>query len=66
MLAGLGDALEALAVAGKDVHAQLFFQFDDGFGHPRLGGVQGLGSFGQIEIAAGGFLHEAELVQVHI
>jgi hypothetical protein len=66
MLAGLGDALEALAVAGKDVDAQLFFQLDDGLGDARLRGVQGLGGFGQVEVAARGFLDEAELVQVHI
>ena len=39
MLAWLGDALEALAVAGKDVDAQLFFQLNNGFGHTRLRGV---------------------------
>jgi hypothetical protein len=28
--------------------------------------VQGFGGFGQVEVAAGGFLDEAELVQVHM
>ena len=47
MLAGLGDALEALAVAGKDFDAQLLFELDDGLGHAGLRGVQharGLGA----------------------
>ena len=30
VLARLGDAFEAFAVAGKDLDAQLFFEFDDG------------------------------------
>ena len=44
----------------------LFFQLDDGLGHPRLRGVQGFGRFSQVEVSAGGFLDEAKLVQVHI
>lgn len=66
MLARFGDALEPLAVAREDVHAQFFFQFDDGLGHARLRRVQRLRGFGQVEIAARGFLNEAELVQIHI
>jgi hypothetical protein len=65
MLAGLGDALEALAVAREDVHAQLFLQLDDGLGDAGLRGVQRLGGLGEVEVAAGGLLNEAELVQVH-
>ncbi|MCY1240184.1 hypothetical protein D9M72_530190 [compost metagenome] len=34
--ARLGQAADALAVAGKDIHAQLFFQLDDGLGHTGL------------------------------
>ncbi|MNT14483.1 hypothetical protein D3C72_1494920 [compost metagenome] len=34
--AGLGQAADALAVAGKDINAQLFFQLDDGLGHAGL------------------------------
>jgi hypothetical protein len=66
VLARLGDALEPLAVAREDVHAQLLLQLDDGLGHPRLRRVECLGGFRQVEVAAGGFLDEAELVQVHI
>ncbi|MNT73188.1 hypothetical protein D3C72_2118630 [compost metagenome] len=66
MLAGLGDALEALAVAREDVHAQLFFQFDDRLGDAWLRGVQGLGGFGQVQAAPRGLLDKAELVQIHI
>jgi hypothetical protein len=34
VLARLGDALEALAVAREDVDAQFFLQLDDGLGDP--------------------------------
>ena len=53
-------------MARKDVHAQLVFQFDDGLGDAGLGGVQRLGGFGQVQVAASGFLDEAKLVQVHV
>jgi len=66
VLARLGDALEALAVAHEDVDSQFFLEFDDGFGDPGLRGVQGLGGFGEVEVAAGRFLNESKLVQVHI
>ena len=36
MLARFGDALQALAMAAKNLDAQLFFQFQYGFGHPGL------------------------------
>jgi hypothetical protein len=66
MLARLGDAFEAFAVAGKDFNAQFFFQFNDGFGHTGLRGVQRFGGFSQVQIAAGGFLNEAKLMQIHV
>ena len=66
MLARLGDAFEALAVARKNLDAQFFFQLDDGFGDAGLGGVQGFGRFRQVEVASNGFLNKTELVQVHI
>jgi hypothetical protein len=56
--------LEPLAVACKDVNAQLFFQFDDGLGDARLRGEQRLGRFGEVEIAANRFLDKAELMKV--
>ena len=65
MLARLGDALQALAVAAKNLYAQLFFQLQYGFGHPRLRGVQSLGHLGEVQVAAHGLLHKAELMQVH-
>ena len=66
VLARLGHALEPLAVAREDLHAQLFFQFDDGLGDAGLRGVQRLGSLGQVEVSAHSFLHEPELVKIHI
>ncbi|MNV96052.1 hypothetical protein D3C71_1910100 [compost metagenome] len=66
MLAGLGDALEALAMARENIHAQLFLELDDGLGDPGLRRMQGHGRLGEIEVAAGGFLDEAKLMQVHI
>ena len=65
MLAGLGHALEPLAVAREDFHAQFLFQLNDGLGDARLGSVQGLGRFGQVEIAAHRLLDKAKLVKVH-
>ena len=65
MQAWLGDAFEALAVARKDVDAQLFFELDDGFGDPGLRGVQGFGGFRQVEVAPSRFLNKSKLVQVH-
>ena len=65
MLARLGHAADSLAMAGKNLNAQFLFQLDDGFGHPGLGGVQCLGGFGQVEVAANRFLHKFELVKVH-
>ena len=65
LLAGLGDAFEAFAVAGEDVDAQLMFQLQNGFGDAGLRGVQGFGRFGQIEVAAHRLLDKFELVQVH-
>jgi len=32
VLAGFGDALQALAVAGEDLDAELFLEFDDRLG----------------------------------
>src|SRR6185369_10766900 len=52
-------------VAGKDLHAQFFFQFDDRFRNARLRSVQGFGRFGQIQVAAHCLLHESELVEIH-
>lgn len=66
MLAGFGDALEPLAVAGKDVYPEFLFQLDDRFGYAGLRRVERLGGFRQVEVAAGGFLDEAKLVEVHI
>ena len=65
MLARLGDAFEALAVARKNLDAQLIFELDDGLGDAGLRGVQGLGGLGQVQAAARGLLDESELVQVH-
>jgi hypothetical protein len=66
VLARLGDALEALAVAREDFDAQFFFQFDDRFGDAGLRGVQRLGGLGQVQVAPHGFLHKTKLVEIHI
>ena len=49
-------------MAREDLDAEFFFQFDDGLGHARLRGVQGLGRLGQVQVAPGCFLHESELM----
>ena len=63
--ARFGDAFEAFAVAGEDVDAQLLLKVDDGLGNAGLRGVQNARGFGEVEVAARGFLDETELVQVH-
>ena len=57
---------EMAKVAGEDLDPQLLFQLDDGFGYPRLRGVQGLGSLGEVQVTPRCFLDKAELVEVHI
>jgi len=66
MLAGLRHAFEPFAMAGKNLNAKLFFQLNDGFGNTRLRGMQNARGFGQIEVAANGFLDKSELVKIHI
>ena len=61
----LGDAAQPLAVAGEDVDAELAFEFQDCFRHAGLRREERLGRFGQVEVAADGFLNEPELVEVH-
>ena len=65
MLTRLGDALKAFAMPGKNLDAEFFFEFDDGLGHTRLRSVQGLGGFGEVQVAARGLLDKSELMQVH-
>jgi hypothetical protein len=66
VLAGLGHAFEAFAVARKDFYAQFFFKLNDGFGNARLRGVQRSGCFCEVEVAAHSLLDKAKLVKVHI
>ena len=65
MLARLGDALQAFAMARKDFHAQFFFKLDDGLGNTRLGRVQRTGGFSEVQVASDGFLNKAKLMKVH-
>ncbi|MNT23206.1 hypothetical protein D3C72_1586180 [compost metagenome] len=66
VLAGFGDALQALAVAGEDLDAELFLEFDDRLGDAGLRGVERLGRLGEVQVAPHGFLNKLELVQIHI
>ena len=59
------EVLRAVGFVTLAFLALFFFQLDDGLGDAGLRGVQGLGRFGQVQAPARGFLHEAELVQVH-
>ena len=65
MLAGLCNAFEAFAVAGKDVDAQFLFQLNNGLGNPRLRCVQGFRRFCEVQLVAHSFLDKAKLVKVH-
>jgi hypothetical protein len=65
MQTGLGDAFESFAMAGEDLNPQLLLQLNDGLGDAWLRGMQGLGCFGEVQVAASGFLYKSELMQVH-
>ena len=65
VLAGLGDPLESLSVPGKNFDAQFAFELQNGFGNAGLRGVERLCRLGQVQIASYGFLHKAELMEVH-
>ena len=65
LLARLGDAAQALAMAREDVDAELFLELEDGLADAGLRGVQRLGGLGQVQAAPHRLLDEAELVQVH-
>ena len=47
---------------GKNIDAQLLFQFDDGFGYTWLRRVQGFGRLGQVQVATSSFLNKLELM----
>jgi hypothetical protein len=64
--ARLGQAADALAVAGEDIHTQLFFQLDDGLGDARLRGVERLGGLGEVEVLPYCFANETELMKIHV
>jgi hypothetical protein len=64
-LAWFGKAQEPLALANKDFGAQLILEFLDGLAHSRLRGAKRHGDFGQVELMAGGFAQDAQLLQVH-
>ena len=64
-LARLGDRNQALAVAHEHLDLQLVLQRADLLGHPRLGGVQGLGGLGHVQAAAGDFGEAAQLLELH-
>jgi hypothetical protein len=65
-LARLGDRHQALAVADEYLDAELVLERADLLGHPRLGGMQGLGRLGDVEPAAGHLGEAAELLQLHM
>ena len=63
--AGLGERLDALAVAHENLDAELFFELDDGFRDAGLGREQRLGGVTQIEVLPHCLAHEAQLIEVH-
>jgi hypothetical protein len=65
-LARLGHAGQALAVAFENHDAQFVFQFADLARHARLRGEQGIGHFGQVEIAACRFADGPQLLEIHM
>jgi hypothetical protein len=65
LLAGLGDTLEPLAVAGKDVDAQFFFQLEDGLGYAGCEVCSALAVSVRFRLRRTASCTKAELVQVH-
>src|SRR6185369_1739494 len=65
LASGLGDAAQALAVAGEDVDAELAFDLEDRLGDAGLRREERLGGLGQVEVAPDRLLDEPELVEVH-
>ena len=56
---------QALAVADEDLHAELVLECADLLRNARLGGVQGLGTPRNVEVATGDFGKTAQLLELH-
>jgi hypothetical protein len=65
MAAGFGQAGQALAGAHEELDAEFFLEFADLPAHAGLGGVERVSDFGQVEAAAHGFAHRAQLLEIH-
>src|SRR6185312_11029278 len=61
----IGERREAPALPNEDRGAQLLLQPADLLGDPRLGGVQRVGSLGDVEVAARDLAHVAQLLEIH-
>src|SRR6185369_162673 len=64
-LARLGQAEQALAAADEDLDAELVLKVLDVLADAGLRGIERAGDFGQVEILAHGFAHDAELLKIH-
>ncbi|MEY4724553.1 MAG: hypothetical protein RL043_702 [Pseudomonadota bacterium] len=60
-----GKAEQPLTLANKDLGAQLILEFLDGLAHPRLRSAKRHRDLSQVELMAGGFAQDAQLLQVH-
>lgn len=64
-LARVGQAEQALALAHEQLDAEFGFQVLDVLADARLGGEQGIGRLGQVEIVPDGFADDAKLLDIH-
>ena len=64
-LARVGQAKQAFAAAHKQLDAELVLEVLDVLADARLRGQQCVGDLGQIEVAAGCFADDAQLLKVH-
>ena len=65
VVAGFGHTRQPFARTHKQRNPQLILQLADLPAHPWLRGVQHMGHLGQVEAAAYGFPHGAQLLEVH-
>jgi hypothetical protein len=64
-LAGIGETEQSLAFAHEQLHTELVLEILDVLAHSGLRSEDGVGDFGQIEVAADGFADDAQLLEIH-
>ncbi len=65
LLAGVGQAEQALAAAHEQLDAELVLEVLDVLADARLRGEQRVGHLGQVEVPPHRLAHDAQLLEVH-